>query len=95
MKTFKFLLVLRTHENTDVFITLDENIYGIHNKTVNTLYVILHLNICYGHSLDMPLQDSSVEYLQHNFFFFWKYEKNIVVVLFFSFFVKKLAHLEL
>ena len=27
MKTFKFSLVLRTHENTDVFITLDDNIY--------------------------------------------------------------------
>ena len=30
MKTFKFSLVLRTRENTDVFITLDDNIYGIH-----------------------------------------------------------------
>ena len=26
MKTFKFTLVLRTRENTDVFITLDDNI---------------------------------------------------------------------
>ena len=33
MKTFKFALVVRTHENTDVFITLDVNIYGIHGKT--------------------------------------------------------------
>ena len=34
MKTFKFSLVLRTRENTDVFITLDDNIYGIgiHSK---------------------------------------------------------------
>ena len=32
MKTFKFSLVLRTHENTDVFITLDDSIYGIHIK---------------------------------------------------------------
>ena len=39
MKTFKFSLVLRTRENTDVFITLDENIYGIHHKRVNTLYI--------------------------------------------------------
>ena len=39
MKTFKFSLMLRIHENTDVFITLDENIYGIHKKRVNTLYI--------------------------------------------------------
>ena len=39
MKTFKFSLVLRTCENTDGFITLDENIYGIHSKRVNILYV--------------------------------------------------------
>ena len=37
MKTFKFSLVLRTRENTDVFITLDDNIYGIHSKRVNIL----------------------------------------------------------
>ena len=39
MKTFKFSLVLRTRENTDVFITLDDNIYGIYSKRVNILYV--------------------------------------------------------
>ena len=39
MKTFKFSLVLHTSENTDVFITLDENIYGIHSKRVNILYL--------------------------------------------------------
>ena len=39
MKTFKFSLVLRTRENTDVFITLDDNIYGIHSQRVNILYV--------------------------------------------------------
>ena len=38
MKTFKFSLVLRTRENTDVFITLDDNIYGINSKRVNILY---------------------------------------------------------
>ena len=41
MKTFKFSLVLRTRENTDVFITLDDNIYGIHSKRVNILYVLM------------------------------------------------------
>ena len=41
MKTFKFSLVLRTRENTDVFITLDENIYGIHSKRVNILYLCI------------------------------------------------------
>ena len=40
MKTFKFSLVLRTHENTDVFITLDEN---IHSKRVNILYLFLSM----------------------------------------------------
>ena len=39
MKTFKFSLVLRTRENTDVFITFDDNIYGIHSKRVNILYI--------------------------------------------------------
>ena len=39
MKTFKFSLVLRTRENTDVFITLDDNNYGIHSKRENILYV--------------------------------------------------------
>ena len=43
MKTFKFSLVLRTRENTDVFITLDDNIYGIHSKRVNILYVFTAL----------------------------------------------------
>ena len=38
MKTFSFSLVLRTRENT-VFITLDENIFGIHSKRVNILYI--------------------------------------------------------
>ena len=37
MKTFKFSLVLRTRKNTDVSITLDENIYGIHSKRVMIL----------------------------------------------------------
>ena len=41
MKTFKFSLVLRTRENTDVFISLDDNIYGIHSKRINILYIFL------------------------------------------------------
>ena len=40
MKIFIFSLVLRTRENTDVFITLDDNIYGIYSKRVNILYII-------------------------------------------------------
>ena len=39
MKTFKFSLVFRTRENTDVFITLDKNINGIYSKRVNILCV--------------------------------------------------------
>ena len=46
MKTFKFSLVLRTRENTDVFITLDDNIYGIHSKRVNILSVFCTFNNC-------------------------------------------------
>ena len=42
MKTFKFSLVLRTRENTDVFISLDDSIYGIHSKRINILYILLH-----------------------------------------------------
>ena len=41
MKTFKFPLVLRTRENTDVFISLDDNNYGIHSKRINILYVLV------------------------------------------------------
>ena len=36
MKTFKFSLVLL---NTDVFISLDDSIYGIHRKRINILYL--------------------------------------------------------
>ena len=39
MKTFKISLALRTRENTDVFITLDDNIYGIRSIRVNILYL--------------------------------------------------------
>ena len=39
MKTFKFPLVLHTHEKADVFITLDENIHGIHSKSkISSMY---------------------------------------------------------
>ena len=43
MKTFKFSLVPRTRENTsaDVFITLDDNIYGIHSQRVNILCCLI------------------------------------------------------
>ena len=40
MKTFNFSLVLCTRENTDVFISLDDNIYGIHSKRINILYLL-------------------------------------------------------
>ena len=42
MKTFIFSLVLPTRENTDVFITLDDNIYGIHSKSKYPLYIITY-----------------------------------------------------
>ena len=47
MKTFKFSPVLRTRENTDVFITLDDNIYGIHHKRVNILYMYQQAIFCW------------------------------------------------
>ena len=31
---------IRTRENTEVFITFDDNIYGIHRKRVNILYIL-------------------------------------------------------
>ena len=61
MKAFKFSLVLRTRENTDVFITLDDNIYGIHSQRVNILYILLKTIDC-GYSLELPLRGSSNEY---------------------------------
>ena len=46
MKTFKFSLVLRTRENTDVFISLDDNIYGIHSKRINILcFYVRFINV--------------------------------------------------
>ena len=39
MKTFKFSLVLRTRENTDVFIILDDNIYVILLSAVKSVYI--------------------------------------------------------
>ena len=40
MKTFEFSLVLRTRENTEVFITLDDNIYGIHNQSKYPVFYV-------------------------------------------------------
>ena len=40
MKTFKFSLVLCTRENTDVFISLDDNIY-ISQQKKNILYGLM------------------------------------------------------
>ena len=48
MKTFKFSLMLRTCENTDVFFTLDDNIYGIHIKRVNILYAFENISVTIG-----------------------------------------------
>ena len=64
MKTFKFSLALRTRENTDVFISLDDNIYGIHSKRINILYL-----------LKAPWLEASTEYLQY--MYSWKNKKNI------------------
>ena len=65
MKTFTFSLLLRTRENTDVFITLDENIFGIHSKRVNILYLFLHKNICFGYSLEVHQWGTYNEYPKH------------------------------
>ena len=42
----KFSLVLCTHENADLFITLDENISGIHFKSVNILSIYFFVARC-------------------------------------------------
>ena len=78
MKTFKFSLVLRTRENTDVFITLDDNIYGIHSKRVNILYLLVLGQGLYSSSQKeypdcetyiflISRRDTSNEYPQHVF----------------------------
>ena len=58
MKTFKFSLVLRTRENTDVFISLDDNIYGIHSKRINILYISTQ-NIDCGYSFGQAVLTST------------------------------------
>ena len=68
MKTFKFSLVLRTRENTDVFITLDDNIYGIHSKRVNILYNYHFVQSCY-----CPFDISRKDVLCLAFYLKWKY----------------------
>ena len=55
MKTFKFSLVHHTCENTDDFITLDDNIYGIHSKRVNILYVSTSIDLWHSVIVD-PVQ---------------------------------------
>ena len=66
MKTSKFSLVLRTRENTDVFITLDDNIYGIHSKRVNILYLcIIDINaaLCKCHDVASTLMRHCINIL--------------------------------
>ena len=53
---------IRTRENTDVFITLDDNIYyGIHRKRVNILYISdctplqFGLSLCSSHKQPLNL----------------------------------------
>ena len=46
-KTFKFSLVVRTRENTDVFISLGDNIYGIHSKRVDILCLASEMKMAY------------------------------------------------
>ena len=69
MKTFKFSLMLPTRENTDVFITLDENIYGIHRKKVNILYLFIYLQLWIS-----ALIDNNFIYISA-FSCFWLVEK--------------------
>ena len=55
MKTFNFSLVLRTRENTDVFISLDDNIYGIHSKRINILYLFIASGVNIGFKLPFTI----------------------------------------
>ena len=73
MKTFKFSLVLRTRENTDVFISLDDNIYGIHSKRINILYLLIEaMKQSTIWRRDSVFLDNSVNWWTHNV------EKNFV-----------------
>ena len=45
MRTFSFSRVRSTRENSDVFITLDENIYAFHSKRVNILCLLYILTV--------------------------------------------------
>ena len=63
MKKFKFSLVFHTRENTDVFITLDDNIYGIYivklgfTGDITILFFLFLLkNIDCGYMLELPLR---------------------------------------
>ena len=60
MKTFKFSLVLSTHENDDVFNTLNENIYCIHSKRANILYILTR-KVSMGHRCPRLLPFVDVE----------------------------------
>ena len=63
MKTFKFSLVLSTRENTDVFIILDDNIYGIHSKRVNILYLFIKAYVVGTH---LNCIDDAIQMSTHN-----------------------------
>ena len=71
MKTFIFSLVLRTHETTDVFITLDENIFGIHSKRVNILYIFRENQEIYFKML------SAKTFSQHTEYFLKRYKVDL------------------
>ena len=44
------------------------------NQKVFIFFLFLNENICYGHSLELPLQGDSNEYSQH--MFLWRNKKN-------------------
>ena len=71
MKTFKFSLVLRTGENTDVFISLDDNIYVIHSKRINILYILS----CYGSYVQLIILTVNIQEPQLHTILVLKFEQ--------------------
>ena len=75
MITFTFSLVLRTRENTDVFIILDENVFGIHSKRVNILYLFSQKT---AFDISRKLSPLETICMKCQIMFPWKYKNNII-----------------
>ena len=77
LKTSKFSFVLRTHENSDVFNTLDEIYLVFTSKKVNILYLFAFYYHCFGkrkHFFTIPtypMYYMSLYFLDHDIIFYF------------------------